>query len=83
MNAAGFDALWSILILSLIPLIPCAVGGMIVAVLQAVTQIQEQTMVHLMRVALGALALYIAGPYLLAQMCALFVRYFELVQAVH
>lgn len=79
----GYEVLWITMVLSLIPLIPCAVGGLLISIFQAVTQVQEQTASQLGRVLLGAVALYFAGPLIVSELSDLFIRYFQLMQQVH
>ena len=46
------DALWLVLVLSAPPIIVAAVAGLIVAVLQAATQVQEQTLQYTVKLSL-------------------------------
>jgi type III secretion protein S len=43
------NALWLVLVLSLPPIIAATVVGLIVAIVQAATQIQEQTLPHVVK----------------------------------
>lgn len=55
-----------------------AVVGLVVAVLQAATQVQDQTLAHLPRFLVVALALALTGPWMGARIAALAARAFEL-----
>lgn len=72
MNPLIADALMSALIISLIPMgaISLAAGAM--ALLQAVTQVQEQSLVHLVRIIALVLVLMWGGHAAYAQLEALF-----------
>ena len=53
-----------------------ALVGLVVAVLQAATQVQDVTLAHLPRLVVVALALAIAGPWMGAQIAAFAARVF-------
>jgi len=53
-----------------------ALVGLLVAVLQAATQVQDITLAHLPRLVLVAVALAIAGPWMGAQIAAFAARVF-------
>ena len=53
-----------------------ALVGLVVAVLQAATQVQDITLAHLPRLVLVAVALAIAGPWMGAQIAAFAARVF-------
>lgn len=59
------ESLILILLVSGVPLIASSLTAGTLAVLQAVTQIQEQTIVHLMRIIVCLIALYCISPYAL------------------
>jgi type III secretion HrpO family protein len=58
------EALWLVLLLSGPPIGAAALIGLIVAIVQAVTQIQEQTIQHLLKFIAVAVALFIMVPLL-------------------
>lgn len=53
-----------------------ALAGLVVAVLQAATQVQDYTLAHLPRLVVVALTLAVAGPWMGAQIAAFAVRAF-------
>jgi len=58
------EALWLVLLLSGPPIVAATVVALIVAMAQAVTQIQEQTVQHLVKFVAVVLALFITAPLL-------------------
>jgi type III secretion protein S len=58
------EALWLVLLLSAPPIAAATLVALIVAMAQAVTQIQEQTVQHLVKLIAVALALFITAPLL-------------------
>jgi len=62
----GRDSLWVIALLAA-PLLLSALGiGLLVGMIQAATQIQEMTLTFIPKLVVLALALLIAGPWMLA-----------------
>jgi len=62
----GRDSLWVIALLAA-PLLLSALGiGLLVGMIQAATQIQEMTLTFIPKLIVLALALLIAGPWMLA-----------------
>ena len=55
------DALWLVLILSAPPIIVASVAGLLVAVLQAATQIQEQTLQYTVKFFAIVLTLFVTA----------------------
>lgn len=55
------DSLLLVLYISLIPMVSISFGAGLVAFLQAITQIQEQSLTHLARVVVIAGVLYVGG----------------------
>lgn len=53
-----------------------AIAGLLVAVFQAATQVQDFTLAHLPRLVVVAIALAIAGPWMGAQIAAFAARVF-------
>ncbi len=58
------DALWLVLVLSAPPIIVAAVAGLIVAVIQAATQIQEQTLQYTIKFFAIVLTLFVTSALL-------------------
>jgi type III secretion protein S len=61
------DALWLVLILSAPPIIVASVAGLLVAIVQAATQIQEQTLAFVFKAAGLVACVIVAGPWMLGQ----------------
>ena len=61
------EALWLVLLLSAPPVGAAAIIGLVVAIAQAVTQIQEQTLTYVPKLIAILLTLTILGPWMLAQ----------------
>jgi flagellar biosynthetic protein FliQ len=62
----GRDALWVIALLSAPMLLSALAVGLFVGMIQAATQIQEMTLTFIPKLIVLALALLIAGPWMLA-----------------
>ncbi|MBW8744145.1 MAG: type III secretion system export apparatus subunit SctS [Sphingomonas sp.] len=58
------DALWLVLILSAPPIIVASVAGLMVAILQAATQIQEQTLQYTVKFFAIVLTLFVTASLL-------------------
>lgn len=58
------DALWLVLILSAPPIIVAAIAGLLVAIVQAATQIQEQTLQYTVKFFAIVLTLFITSSLL-------------------
>jgi type III secretion HrpO family protein len=58
------EALWLVLLLSGPPVAAAAVVALVVAIAQAVTQIQEQTIQHLLKFVAVVVALLVSAPLL-------------------
>ena len=67
-----------VLILSIVPILAVGLAGGAVAVIQAATQVQEASMVHLARLAAVAVVLFIFGSTGYGILEELFVRGVEL-----
>jgi type III secretory pathway component EscS len=72
------DALVLIMLISGVPMVTVAVCSGVVALLQAVTQIQEQSCIHLARWIGFALTAFLAAPYAADGVLRLFLRALEL-----
>lgn len=71
-DAAGAlrGALWLVLVLGGPLLVLSLAGGLVVSLLQAVTQINEPTLAFLPKVALVVGALFLLGPFMSSQVTA-------------
>lgn len=58
------DALWLILILSAPPIIAASVVGLLVAVVQAATQLQEQTLQYTLKFFAIVFTIFVTAPLL-------------------
>jgi flagellar biosynthetic protein FliQ len=59
------DALWLILILSLLPLLASLVVGLVVSLFQALTQIQEQTLTFVPKIIATILVIMITAGWMM------------------
>ena len=76
------EGLLLVLVCSAPPVLAALVVGLIMGVLQAATQIQEQTLALVPKIAAVALALVVAGPWMGAQLLRFTEAIFALVGAV-
>lgn len=60
-TALMIEALWLVLALSAPPIIAAALVGLLVAIVQAATQLQEQTVQYALKLVVVAGALFITG----------------------
>jgi type III secretory pathway component EscS len=74
MNPVIADALLSSLFISLIPMAAISLGGGVVALLQAITQVQEQSMVHFARIVALVVVLLWGGHEAYTQLETIFIR---------
>ena len=58
------DALWLVLVLSAPPIVVAAIAGLIVAIVQAATQIQEQTLQYTVKFFAIVLTLFVTSALL-------------------
>jgi type III secretion HrpO family protein len=77
LTALGQEALVLSLAVSLPVVGVAALVGLVVAALQAATQIQDVTIAHLPRLVAVALALVLVGPWMGAQIAAFAARVFQ------
>jgi type III secretion protein S len=63
-----FDALWLVLILSAPPIIVASVAGLLVAIVQAATQVQEQTLQYTVKFFAIVLTLFVTASLLAASL---------------
>jgi flagellar biosynthesis protein FliQ len=76
LTALAQEALLLSVIVSLPVVAIAALVGLIVAVFQAATQVQDFTLAHLPRLIVVSIALVIAGPWMGAQIAAFAARVF-------
>jgi type III secretory pathway component EscS len=74
MHALLLEALYAIMILSLIPMLAIAFGAGAVALLQAVTQVQEQSIVHLARLLVIVVVIIWGGGRAMSQVETIFLK---------
>jgi type III secretion protein S len=72
-----YDAMWLVLQLSGPPLIAVAIAGLVVALLQAATQVQEQTLQFVVKLLVLAVALFTTAAFLAGQLQAYADRVFS------
>lgn len=70
------DALFLVVLIVAVVVVPSLLVGLVVSVLQAATQINEQTLSFLPRLLATLLAIMAAGPWIVAQLMDLFERLF-------
>ncbi len=66
------DGFYLVLFVSGVPMLISALGGFLVAVVQTATQIQEQSLSHIVKFALVSVVLLIAGSYFLDSLVIFF-----------
>lgn len=76
------EALWLILLLSLPPLIASLVVGLAISLLQALTQVQEQTLTFVPKIIATIFVLIISAAWILGQLIAFANRVFALIPRV-
>lgn len=73
----GFQALYLVLLLSAPPIIISLIFGLMVAIFQAATQIQEQTLSTTIKLATAILTLILMGGWMSSQMIAYALNIFK------
>jgi len=76
------EGLYLVLLASAPPLLAVLVTAAIIAVLQATTQVQEQTLAFTPKLVAAALAMVVAGPWIAAQLVRFATALFELIPVV-
>ena len=76
------DALGLVVIIVAILVLPSLFVGLVVAVFQAATQINEQTLSFLPRLIMTLVAIMAAGPWILGQMMDHFQRIFTAIPTI-
>lgn len=68
--ALASEALWLILLLSLPPLLASLVVGLVISLLQALTQVQEQTLTFVPKIIATIVVLIISANFILDRLLA-------------
>ncbi len=76
------DALWLILLLSLPPLLASLIVGLVISLLQALTQVQEQTLTFVPKIIATILVLIIFAGWMLTTLREFAGRVFETILKV-
>ena len=77
-----FDSLMIALILSGIPMVSIALASGLVALVQAATQIQEQSVTHLVRLITFIGVVFVAGDWMGGEIASLFERSVKAIASV-
>jgi flagellar biosynthetic protein FliQ len=76
------EALWLILLLSLPPLLASLVVGLVISLLQALTQVQEQTLTFVPKIIATILVLIISANWILDKLLIFANKVFMLIPRV-
>jgi len=76
------DALFLVVLIVMVVVIPSLLVGLVVSVFQAATQINEQTLSFLPRLIATLLAVMAAGPWIVGQLMDFFNRLFAQIPAL-
>lgn len=68
------EALWLIVIMVSVIIVPSLLVGLVVSVFQAATQINEQTLSFLPRLLVSITVIIVAGPWMLTELTDYFTR---------
>lgn len=68
------EALWLICLIVAVTVVPSLLVGLVVAMFQAATQINEQTLSFLPRLIVTLITLVVAGPWIVTQLMEYTVR---------
>lgn len=82
MQSLVVDSFMLIIFVSGIPMVAIALATGVVALLQAATQIQEQSIVHLVRLGTFILVVVVAGDWAGEEICALFERSLHAIETI-
>ena len=82
MQSLVLDSLTMVIFLSGIPMVGIALATGCVAMLQAVTQIQEQSVIHLVRLVTFIALIIVAGDWAGEAVCDLFERSLRSIEAI-
>ena len=76
------EALWLILILSLLPLMASLIVGLVISLFQALTQVQEQTLTFVPKIIATILVIMITAPWMMEVLQEFATRAFDLILQV-
>ncbi len=76
------QGLWLIIILSAPPLIVSTLLGVVVSIIQALTQIQEQSLPYVVKLVAVAVTLALTGRWIGSEMTSITIRCFDLITSV-
>ncbi len=76
------DALWLILLISMPPLLASLIVGLVISLLQAMTQVQEQTLTFVPKIIVTMLALIITAGWMLVSLREFTERVFDMILKV-
>ncbi len=76
------EALWLILILSLLPLLASLIVGLVISLFQALTQVQEQTLTFVPKIIATILVIMITAPWMMEVLQEFSTRSFDLILKV-
>jgi flagellar biosynthetic protein FliQ len=71
------DALYLVVLIVAVIVVPSLLVGLVVSVLQAATQINEQTLSFLPRLMTTLVGVMVFGPWIVGQLMDFFMRLFE------
>lgn len=80
--ALGRDALWLLIVIVCVVLIPALVVGLAVSIFQAATQINEQTMSFIPKLLVTFTVILFAGPWIIMVLTEYFTRLMNNVPSV-
>jgi flagellar biosynthetic protein FliQ len=73
------EALWLVILLVSVIVVPSLLVGLVIAVFQAATQINEQTLSFLPRLLIIIVIIMALGPWMVGKLTAEFQKVFELI----
>jgi flagellar biosynthetic protein FliQ len=76
------EALWLILVLSLLPLMASLIVGLVISLFQALTQVQEQTLTFVPKIIATILVIMITAPWMMEVLQEFSTRSFDLILKV-
>jgi flagellar biosynthetic protein FliQ len=76
------EALWLILMLSLLPLLASLIVGLVISLFQALTQVQEQTLTFVPKIIATILVIMITAPWMMEVLQEFSTRSFDLILKV-
>jgi type III secretion protein S len=71
------EALWLVLVLSAPPVVAAALVGLLVAIVQAATQLQEQTLQYALKFFVVVIALFVTGGLVATSLVAFSNKIFD------